>query len=342
MPHSIPIHDRVFRHAFDSPETAAELAANLLPSRYRRRIAGAAVNVSAESFVESDLRGRFTDLLIEFRRPAERTTSVVSGGGRGRRRARGGGDDALYLYVLVDHKSQPERWVSFQLLRYIVSVWERLLRDNERMRLLPEIVPVVLYHGLSTWRYPLQFSELVEGVSGGVKHIPRFEPLFVDIGAMEADALQGGIRTVVALLVLKYLSRRIDEQAAALLLDAMHREALTPQLQAFFEPLYTALLEAKEQEEIEVLLAQARRRRYSDSEEALMTYGEQLRTEGKEEGRLRDKREVLVRLLSRKFAVSAADQRLIEGTEDAGLLDEALDEVVVAESKEAVLAKLRR
>ena len=200
------------------------------------------------------------------------------------------------------------------------------------------------------WRYPLQFSELVEGVSGGVHHIPRFEPLFVDIGAMEPDALQGGIRTVVALFVLKYLSRRIDEQAAAVLLDAMHREALTPQLRAFFEPLYTALLEAKEQEEIEVLLAQARLRRYSDSEEALMTYGEQLRTEGRQEGReegreeglLRAKREVLVRLLSRRFAVSAADQRLIEATEDAGLLDEALDEVVVAESKEAVLTKLRR
>ena len=77
-----------------------------------------------------------------------------------------------------------------------------------------------------------------------------------------------------------------------------------------------------------------------------MTYGEQLRTEGRhegrEEGRLREKREVLVRLLSRRFAVSAADQRLLEGTEEAGLLDEALDEVVVAESKEAVLAKLRR
>ena len=150
MPHSIPIHDRVFRHAFDSPETAAELADNLLPSRYRRRIAGAAVSVSAESFVESDLRGRFTDLLIEFRRPAERTASVVSGGGRGRRGSRSGGDDdALYLYVLIDHKSQPERWVSFQLLRYIVSVWARLLRDNERLRSLPEIVPVVLYHGIS-------------------------------------------------------------------------------------------------------------------------------------------------------------------------------------------------
>ena len=71
MQRSIPIHDRVFRHAFDTPETAAELAENLLPSRYRRRIAGAAVSVSAESFVESDLRGRFTDLLIEFKRPPE-------------------------------------------------------------------------------------------------------------------------------------------------------------------------------------------------------------------------------------------------------------------------------
>ena len=67
-----------------------------------------------------------------------------------------------------------------------------------------------------------------------------------------------------------------------------------------------------------------------------MTYAEQMRTEG----RLQDKQQVLVRQLSRKFALTDADRRRIEETENTELLDAALDEVVTAESKEQVLGKL--
>jgi len=156
------------------------------------------------------------------------------------------------------------------------------------------------------------------------------------------------VRTLVGLLFLKYLSRRITEDVADTLLDAMHLEPITPELQRFYQPFYTALLETKEAEEIEIMVAGAKRRRYSDSEEELMTYAEKMRTEGqkmgrqegRQEGRLQEKQQVLVRLLSRKFALTDADRRRIEQTENTQLLDAALDEVVTAESKEQVLGKL--
>ena len=71
-----------------------------------------------------------------------------------------------------------------------------------------------------------------------------------------------------------------------------------------------------------------------------MTYAEQMRTEGQTIGRLQDKQQVLVRQLLRKFALTDADRRRIEETENTELLDAALDEVVTAESKEQVLGKL--
>ena len=67
-----------------------------------------------------------------------------------------------------------------------------------------------------------------------------------------------------------------------------------------------------------------------------MTYAEKMRSEG----RVQDKQQVLVRQLSRKFALTDADRRRIEETENTELLDAALDEVVTAESKEQVLGKL--
>ena len=88
-----------------------------------------------------------------------------------------------------------------------------------------------------------------------------------------------------------------------------------------------------------------------------MTYGEMLETkgreegreegrqegreEGREQGRVADKQDVLIRLLSRKFGVSNAERESIRGVEDPDRLDAALDEFVVAETKEAVLEKLK-
>ena len=37
-------------------------------------------------------------------------------------------------------------------------------------------------------------------------HVPRFEPLFVDLQSLPDEELYGGVRTVVALLFLKYLA----------------------------------------------------------------------------------------------------------------------------------------
>ncbi|MFW6261418.1 MAG: hypothetical protein ACOC6J_07525 [Spirochaetota bacterium] len=71
-----------------------------------------------------------------------------------------------------------------------------------------------------------------------------------------------------------------------------------------------------------------------------MTYAEELLQEGLEKGALADKRAVLIRLVSRRFSLGETERRRIESCDDPAALDAALDEVVTADSKDAVLAKL--
>ena len=79
-----------------------------------------------------------------------------------------------------------------------------------------------------------------------------------------------------------------------------------------------------------------------------MTYAEELLQEGLEKGleeglekgALADKRAVLIRLVSRRFSLGEDERRRIESCEDPAALDAALDEFAVADSKDAVLAKL--
>ena len=71
-----------------------------------------------------------------------------------------------------------------------------------------------------------------------------------------------------------------------------------------------------------------------------MTYAEELVQEGLERGELQNKQRVLIRQLAKRFGLSDHEREHIESCEDRVALDAALDEFAVAESKEAVLAKL--
>jgi hypothetical protein len=63
--------------------------------------------------------------------------------------------------------------------------------------------------------------------------------------------------------------------------------------------------------------------------------------EGEQIGRLEDKQEVLIRLLKRKFGLTADEHDSIQSTKDLDKLDSALDIILSANTKEEVLKKLQ-
>jgi hypothetical protein len=83
-------------------------------------------------------------------------------------------------------------------------------------------------------------------------------------------------------------------------------------------------------------------------EEAYMTIAEKLKKEGIEEGlekgieegKIQEKQQVLIRLLSKKYSLTEQDKQHISSISDPDKLDLALDEIVVAETKEQVLKLL--
>jgi hypothetical protein len=82
------------------------------------------------------------------------------------------GDAALYVYVLVEHKSQPDHWTPFQLLRYMLAVWSDVLRrERPEPQRLPPLLPVVLYQGTREWNAPRTFEALIK--SAGAIMIAR-------------------------------------------------------------------------------------------------------------------------------------------------------------------------
>ncbi len=136
-----------------------------------------------DSFVDAELRSHRADLLY-------------------RVRLRDGSD--AYAYVLFEHKSIPDWWVAFQLLRYIVRIWERNLR--ERGKLWP-IVPLVVYHGRDRWWVEPTFGELIGAPESLAAYMPDYRYLLCDLTTYTDEELKGEALLRVALMALKHVFR---------------------------------------------------------------------------------------------------------------------------------------
>ncbi|MGH2544118.1 MAG: Rpn family recombination-promoting nuclease/putative transposase [Ardenticatenaceae bacterium] len=179
-------HDRFFKEVFSRPEVAQDFLQNYLPEGVAALLAPVPPQLRPGSFVDEALQEHLSDLLYEVRLQ---------------------GEEAAYVYVLFEHKSYPEPLITFQLLRYMVRIWERDLREAGRSDLRP-ILPLVLYHGRAVWQIPRTFGALFSGPELLRPYWPEFSYHLTDLTAFRDEEIKGAVVVRVVALVFKYLHDR--------------------------------------------------------------------------------------------------------------------------------------
>ena len=186
-------YDTFFREAFGNPESARELALNLVPSRYREPLlrANVRITVGPDVFVDEDSREHQSDLLLRLEAAGEDAGDEANadanpGANPGPQAVANERPASALLYVLFEHKSNPDHWVAMQMLRYLMMVWHRE-RTEHRVAVLPPTVPVIVYHGTQEWNHSLEFADLVDDPGPNDGHVPRFSPLFVNLAHVTPD-----------------------------------------------------------------------------------------------------------------------------------------------------------
>ncbi len=344
-------YDAFFKAAFADSRSAADLVRNFLPEDYSRRLEEAEVSVDVKDYINRYLTEHQSDLLVACRNKEGRQ---------------------FHFYFLYEHKSSPERETLLLLARALIELTFDLLgkRPDRELkegspatppaksgtsgsRWLPEIIPVILYHGTRRWTYPKQFSEQIDSIDEKARHLLRFEPFFIGLQSYRDEQFTGSLKTVVALMVLKNLSRRLDRKAARNLIETMYRRPVPPHMKEFYNLCYTALSLVKDEEEYELLLGEMEKAGYTEEEERAMTYAEAAekrgiekgkeegKEEGREAGRIEGEHKTLIRLLEKKFGLSEEEKELVRSTEELEKIEAALDELLDAEMKEQVLVHLR-
>ncbi|WP_295403841.1 Rpn family recombination-promoting nuclease/putative transposase [uncultured Thiocystis sp.] len=129
----------MFRALLDDPQRAAILLREQLPPELAARLSPEAPRLLDGSFIDERLRDTQSDRLY--------AVTLTDG-------------TAALLYVLLEHKSAADPGTPLQLLGYMVRIWTRYAEGRAaRLRQLPPILPVVLYHGVQPWRVPTSILE---------------------------------------------------------------------------------------------------------------------------------------------------------------------------------------
>ena len=176
-------HDRFFRRVVSQPEAAHDFIRYYLPPDVVSLLDLDTLETTQDSFVDAELRQHFADLLYKVR--------LLDG-------------SLSYIYVLFEHKSYPDHQVAFQMLRYMVRIWERNLQQHGS--LLP-IMPVVVYHGTAEWRVGLDLSSLFHTPPELEPYTPNYQFWLCDLSRYSDDEIKGAVLLQMTLLALKYALR---------------------------------------------------------------------------------------------------------------------------------------
>jgi hypothetical protein len=206
------------------------------------------------------------------------------------------------------------------------------------------VVPLIVYHGRRRWRFPVSFSGYFRPDEELAAFIPGFSSLMLDLRERRNDPLNGSLQYQAALRALQHavtgLRPHLGEilrLLAALPIEEEHR--------AFVSALLEYILRAGKDVEARDLETELQRVSSEAVREVYMTLAEKLMEQGKLEGRLEgeldDKRQVLLRLLEKKFGrLPPSSRRRITDSRSREGLDRAIDLVLEVDSIELILKAL--
>ena len=269
-------HDKLFRSVFSDMVEAESFLRLHLPSALVERLDWSTLALTETSFVDDALAESESDLLY--------TVQMRATG------------DPLYLYLLFEHQSKPDKWMRFRLLKYMCRIWDDSFKEHPDQALLRPIIPLVFYQGEGRWRYSTEFADLFAEDAQGYAFLPHFVHYLIDQSDLPADQTQGGLKAQVAqLLMMAAFQKSVREALAyAARLSAQVAQTGGVNYMEVFVVYLTATQERRVVQEFVEMVQQ-----YAvDIGGEMLTYAEELKQEGRQEGEIKGKIETIESLLA--------------------------------------------
>ena len=175
-------HDKFFRKIMKKIENSRSFLRTYLPKELIKHIDFNKLKILDDHFIDNELKEHYSDILYKVKYYGKPS----------------------YIYVLLEHKSYPDRFVAFQLLRYMVNIWQKDV-DNKKVKKLTPIIPYVFYHGKKKWDIKLEFKDIVKQIPGESQYIPNFKYILTDISKYDDTEITGTPEIKVMNTLMKHL-----------------------------------------------------------------------------------------------------------------------------------------
>jgi predicted transposase/invertase (TIGR01784 family) len=310
-------HDCFFRENFGRPAIAEDFLRHRLPAAILAEIDLGTLTIAKDSDVTPELRQIYSDLVYQV---AYRSKHHGK---------------ALTLYLLFEHKSQPDGWVMLQLLRYILASGEAYRKQHPKARRLPPVYPLVLYHGQRVWRVPECFHDLISPLPEALApYVPQFRYDLHDISARNDAEIKGELLTRLIQLALRNIYSDEPRERLRELLDLIDTVIDQPTALDILESLLRYDVQGTrrlDEQDVRTLLIEHR-----PGEPLMQTFIEKYIEQGEQRGEQRGEAKMLLRLIERKFGPPSEPVRARITQADPDTLLDWSERILVAQSLDEV------
>lgn len=342
-------HDKFFRATFGKADFSRDFLNNYLPKELVELVDMDTLIVQNTNYISKELKEQFTDLLYR--------TNI--------------NNEKAYILFLFEHKSYQDRMVIFQVLKYMIEIWEANIRNDLEARKedslsnydleIPIVIPMVVYHDRYKWNVKRTLGEMMLGFSNlpisVKKYIPDFEYMLIDLGYSDKEkkldeehsiviktlnkaryASKGEILDIFTEMITIYRKRKDRDMVAHYIIESMVYIISTRD-------------DLDENELIEIAGQIS-----EEGGDLVMTLADRLRTEGLEQGieqgieqgEIKAIRKNIFKVLSRNFKIDIIDNIIkdrIKDISDLDILNDLFDqafEIKSVEEFEAILDELNK
>jgi hypothetical protein len=312
-------HDSSYRLFFSNARMVRDLLREILGEAWVALIDLASAERVHSSFTSKGRKNRESDVIWKFRRKDS--------------------DEPVYVYILLEFQSRPDRYMSVRAMTYMGLFYESLIAEGRLppSGKLPLVIPIVIYNGIGPWGPALELSELIERLDPSAEqYVPRLRYRLIHESQVPLELLEASDSPVadlfrlerskawndIALAVPRLREHvRPEDEPLRLAFESWLRGVLLPRLVIPPDELPARLT----LEDIETMLAE----RIDEWNRQLEERGVQ---KGRQEGRQEGEAKALLRLLEKKLGHLDQEARDRISKADADLLLEWIDRAVTATS----------
>ena len=181
-------HDKFFRTAMGDKRVAQDFLKAWLPNDLCQNVNFEQLEMQPRSYINDIRKESAVDVLFK--------TEIE-------------GHEA-YLYLLLEHQSTPDQLMPFRLLKYMCNIIDHHLKvhDNKSDKKIPLIYPLVIYHGKRKYPFSTNLSDLIDAPQSLIERYFLKPFQLIDLGQIDDDVLKQHAWSGVMEFALKHIFAR--------------------------------------------------------------------------------------------------------------------------------------